>query len=166
MARLDIDHIELQSEEADLADTVREVMASVKPELDGRPFELNSPTELPRTVFDPRLLKLAVKQLIDNALKYSTPGSPVSVKLQRVNGRISLDVTNHGEPIPPQEQGRIFERFYRGLGVRGRIPGSGLGLNIAHRIAEAHNGELTVVSNPGETTFRITLPIVDAAKPA
>jgi two-component system OmpR family sensor kinase len=65
-------------------------------------------------------------------------------------------VTDHGKGIPPEDQGRIFERFYRGPHTREQIPGSGLGLSIASSIVRAHGGELTVTSRPGETTFRMT----------
>lgn len=61
--------------------------------------------------------------------------------------------------IPADEQLRIFDRFYRSPSVKRQIPGSGLGLSIAHGIVRAHNGELTVSSRPGLTTFRITLPV-------
>jgi signal transduction histidine kinase len=58
-----------------------------------------------------------------------------------------------------QEQVRIFDRFYRSPSIQEQIPGSGLGLSIAHRILQAHGGDLTVRSRPGETTFSLLLPI-------
>ena len=104
-------------------------------------------------------MKLAIKQLLDNALKYSLPGSPVTVQVQNGSGTISIAVTDRGEGIPAQEQSRIFERLYRGVSVERQIPGSGLGLSIALNIARAHDGDLRVSSRPGETTFRLTLPV-------
>jgi signal transduction histidine kinase len=71
---------------------------------------------------------------------------------------MTVDVTDHGRGIPPIEQARVFERFYRSPSVKKQMPGSGLGLSIAHGIALAHNGDLTVTSHPGETTFRLILP--------
>ncbi len=68
--------------------------------------------------------------------------------------------TDYGKGIPADEQLRIFDRFYRSPAVKRQIPGSGLGLSIAHGIVRAHNGELTVSSRPGLTTFRITLPVL------
>ena len=62
-------------------------------------------------------------------------------------------------PAAAQEQGRVFERFYRSPSVKNQVPGFGLGLAIANNIAQAHHGELTVNSRPGETTFRLTLPL-------
>jgi signal transduction histidine kinase len=71
---------------------------------------------------------------------------------------VAVEITDHGKGIPIQEQGLIFERFYRSPSVESRIPGSGLGLSIVHRILQAHGGDLTVKSQSGETTFRLTLP--------
>ena len=107
---------------------------------------------------DRRLVKLAFKQLLDNALKYSPPGSPVTIRLLPVDGGAALEIVNQGQGIRPEEQARLFDRFYRSPSVKQQVPGSGLGLSIAHSIARAHNGDLTVESQPGETTFRLTLP--------
>ena len=62
--------------------------------------------------------------------------------------------------IAIEEQARIFERFYRSPSIKNQIPGSGLGLCIAHSIVQSHNGELSVSSRPGPTTFRIILPVL------
>jgi signal transduction histidine kinase len=76
------------------------------------------------------------------------------------NGSAALhfEITDHGPGIPEQEQGHLFERFYRSPSVKNQVPGFGLGLAIASSIVQAHRGELTVSSRPGETTFRLTLP--------
>ena len=106
---------------------------------------------------DRRLVKLAIKQLLDNALKYSPPDTPVTVRVHNGSG-VTVAVTDYGKGIPVQEQSRIFERLYRSPSVQNQIPGSGLGLSIAQNIVRAHHGDLTVTSRPGETTFRLTLP--------
>jgi signal transduction histidine kinase len=104
-------------------------------------------------------LKLALKQVLDNALKYSPPRSPVTVRVSNGADAISFEITDRGQGIPEQEQGRLFERFYRSPSVKNQVPGFGLGLAIANNIVQAHHGELTVNSRPGETTFRMTLPL-------
>jgi two-component system, OmpR family, sensor kinase len=78
---------------------------------------------------------------------------------------IHFDITDHGPGIPEQEQGRLFERFYRSPSVKNQVPGFGLGLAIANSIVQAHHGQLIVNSSPGETTFRVTLPLGPAQKP-
>jgi signal transduction histidine kinase len=103
------------------------------------------------------LVKLAVKQLVDNALKYSPPDTPVTIHVHSGNG-VTVSVTDYGRGIPVHEQTRIFERLYRSPSVQRQIPGSGLGLSIAQSIVRAHHGELSVTSQPGETTFQLTLP--------
>jgi two-component system, OmpR family, sensor histidine kinase KdpD len=161
MARLDIAHIDVVLEPSDLGEVVREVVASMTTKIDGRPLEVVSPEAVAPLAFDRRLVKLALKQLLDNALKYSPAGTPVKIEMKRVEGGVAVDVTNQGAGIPVQEQRRIFERFYRSPSVQHQVPGSGLGLSIAYQIARAHNGDLTVASHPGETTFRMTLPVGD-----
>jgi two-component system sensor histidine kinase KdpD len=159
MARLDTARIDVHLEVSDVAGVVHEVIAEMQNTIDNRPFGFVCDTETPPVALDRRLVKLAVKQLLDNALKYSPPGTPVSIRAFHSGGTLILEITDHGEGIPMQEQNRIFDRFYRSPSVNRKIPGSGLGLSIASRIAQAHDGDLTVTSHPGETTFRLTLPI-------
>ena len=161
MARLDAAHIDLALEISDVGEAVREVVAAMKPEIDDRPLQLIEDSQPNPARCDRRLLKLAMKQLLDNALKYSPPETPIEIRIGRANGLVRLDFTNGGSAIPLKEQGRIFDRFYRGPSVKGQIPGSGLGLSIAHHIAKAHDGNLTVSSRPGETTFQLTLPAAE-----
>ena len=159
LARLDTARIEVRLEVADLALAAREVVESMRNEIEDRSVEVIASDQPPPLPFDRRLVGLALKQLIDNALKYSVPGTPVTIQVRHDRTSASVDVTNQGGGIPVAEQSRIFDRFYRSPSVQRRIPGSGLGLSIALRIAEAHNGDLTVMSQPGETTFRLTLPL-------
>ena len=160
MARLDTANIQVQLERSSLPNVVREVVASMEKEIDGRPVDVLSDTEQPSILLDQRLIKLAIRQLLDNALKYSAPSTPLQIAVRSGdNETMVVDVTDHGPGIPPAEQVRVFERFWRSPSVRKQMPGSGLGLSIAHAIARAHNGDLSVMSRPGETTFRLTLPI-------
>ena len=157
LARLDITQIDVHPEPYDLAEIIREVVASMRSEIDERPLQIVCDEHLPRLSVDHRLMKLAIKQLLDNALKYSPPDTPVAIRAH-VDGVLTIEVTDYGKGIPIEEQMRIFERFYRSPAAKHQIPGSGLGLSIAHRILRAHKGDLTVMSRPGETTFRMTLP--------
>ncbi|MFZ0864398.1 MAG: ATP-binding protein [Candidatus Sulfotelmatobacter sp.] len=159
MARLDTAHIEIHPELASLDETVKEVLASMQSEIDERPVQVVFDGPLQPLAFDKRLMKLAIRQLLDNALKYTPPETPVQMRAHIEDDVLIVDVTDYGVGIPEDEQRRIFERFYRSPSVKGQIPGSGLGLSIAHGIVRAHNGELTVSSHPGQTTFRITLPL-------
>jgi two-component system, OmpR family, sensor histidine kinase KdpD len=109
---------------------------------------------------DPELLRLALTQLLENACKYSQPGSTVSICIEGQPDSTGIRVTNSGSSIQLGEQHRIFDRFYRGSA--GAItPGSGLGLYVARKIAIAHGGALdldTAEANSNEVSFRLTIP--------
>lgn len=160
MARLDAAHIDVQTEVSSLEEAIRDVVATMQTAIDSRPIQIVSDPRMPPIAFDRRLLKLAVKQILDNALKYSPPGTPVTLRIQNANnGSATLEIVDRGTGISPQEQQRIFQRFYRSPSMHQQIPGTGLGLSIAQRIVQAHGGDLTVISNPGETSFRMILPM-------
>jgi two-component system sensor histidine kinase KdpD len=159
MARLSNADIDLHKERVGVAEVVQEAVASLHGECGERQVEVVSEGQLAPVPLDRRLVRLAVKQILDNALKYSPAGKPVEIRVHAGQGSVIVDVTDHGGGISVAEQARIFERFYRGPSIRQQIPGSGLGLSIASSIAQAHGGDLTVTSRPGETTFRITLPV-------
>jgi two-component system, OmpR family, sensor histidine kinase KdpD len=158
MARLDTTQIDVYPEISNVTEVIRDVVDSMHSEIDDRPVTVLS-ENLPAVVaFDRRLVKLAIKQLLDNALKYSSVEKPVVVRAYGADDRLTIEITDCGHGIPDEEQTRIFERFYRSPAIKEQIPGSGLGLSIAHRIVQAHGGDLTVTSRPGETTFRMILP--------
>lgn len=159
MGRLDTARIEVQLEQSQLAKVVREVLDAMLKEIDGRPVDVHADGHEPAIPVDRRLIKLAIKQLVDNALKYSPPGTPILISVSAANGHVVLEVTDQGKGIPISEQSHVFERFWRSPSVKKQMPGTGLGLSIAHGIARAHNGDLTVTSRPGETTFRLAIPI-------
>jgi two-component system sensor histidine kinase KdpD len=169
MARLESDHIQVRRELTDPRELVEDVVASLHTQIDHRPVDIRSEGSLPQFPLDRKLLKLALKQVLDNALKYSPPRSRVTVRVSDGvasdgNHAIQFEVTDQGQGISTQEQGRVFERFYRSPSVKNQVPGFGLGLAIANNIAQAHNGELTVNSRPGETIFRLTLPLPRTAQ--
>lgn len=104
-------------------------------------------------------LQQVVDILLDNALKYSDPGI-VEVKLQMVSrNQCLLSVSNPGQPIAPEEQGKIFERFYRSDKARTRTGSFGLGLAIAKSAVEDHNGKIWVQSNQTGNCFYVLLPL-------
>jgi two-component system sensor histidine kinase KdpD len=158
MAQLDMAHIKVQPEPSMLSELVRQVVDSMQTEIDNRPIEIAAEEHLRTTAVDRRLIRLALKQLLDNALKYSFPNTPLLIRVFDGDSTVTVEITNRGLGIPAEEQGRIFERFYRSPAVQNKIPGSGLGLTISQSIARAHQGELFVSSRPGETTFQLTLP--------
>jgi two-component system sensor histidine kinase KdpD len=106
---------------------------------------------------DRDLIGLALRQLLDNAIKYSPAEATIEVAA-RGNGATEIAVRNSGATIPEREQARIFERFYRGGHAR-QVPGTGMGLAIVQEIVRAHGGSLRVVStSEAGTTFTMSLP--------
>jgi two-component system sensor histidine kinase KdpD len=158
MARLDRSQIDLNKEPVIIAEVVHEAIAALQPLTEGRDVAVTCEDPPAVVRLDRRLVRLAIKQILDNALKYSPQGTPVAIRISAWEGSALIDITNHGQGIPAQDQRRVFERFYRGTSTRHQIPGSGLGLSIAKSIVQAHGGSLNVMSVPGETTFRMLLP--------
>ena len=96
--------------------------------------------------------------LLDNARKYSAPGSTASIRLERDRSDgFCLTVENDGSTIPPEELPHIFERFYRVTSSRGEVSGSGLGLSIAEEIVKRHGGKIWAASTRGHTAFYVRL---------
>ena len=112
-------------------------------------------------VCDRRQMVSAVANLLDNAMKYSEPGQPITLNARATDGWVTFEVRDHGVGIPSRDLDRIFERFYRVDRARSRTTGgTGLGLAIVRNVAHAHHGDVTVESNEGEgSTFRLRVPM-------
>ena len=113
------------------------------------------------TVFGDRdLLVTALRNLIDNAIRYSPENTRVGVGVRAKDGLIAVSVTDQGEGMTPEDQERVFERFYRVDSARSRhTGGTGLGLSIVKHVASNHGGEVTLWSRPGQgSTFTLRLP--------
>ena len=104
-------------------------------------------------------LKQVISVLLDNAIKYGEAGGTVTLTLQKTDRQARLTVSNPGAPIPPEQLGRLFERFYRADASRGEKSGFGLGLSIAAAIAAEHKGALKAESDAASTRFFFTLPL-------
>ncbi|WP_326967469.1 sensor histidine kinase [Arthrobacter sp. CG_A4] len=121
---------------------------------------------------DQDLLVTALRNLIDNAIRYSPENTRVGVGVRAKDGLVSVAVTDQGEGLSPEDQERVFERFYRVDAARSRhTGGTGLGLSIVKHVISNHGGEVTLWSQPGQgSTFTIRLPEMegpdDAVAPA
>jgi signal transduction histidine kinase len=116
------------------------------------------PADLPPVLVDPDLLERILLNLLSNAMKYSPADRLVRLTASRKDGEVLVSVADRGEGIAPEDQPRIFERFYRPKGVR-RSDSVGLGLYITRMLVETHGGRIRVKSTPGEgSTFSFTLP--------
>jgi two-component system sensor histidine kinase SenX3 len=117
------------------------------------------------TVYGDRdLLVTALRNLIDNAIRYSPENTKVGVGVRSKDGLIAVSVTDQGEGMTPEDQERVFERFYRVDAARSRhTGGTGLGLSIVKHVASNHGGEVTLWSRPGQgSTFTLRLPEMES----
>ncbi|NUP59909.1 MAG: two-component sensor histidine kinase [Pseudarthrobacter sp.] len=109
---------------------------------------------------DQDLLVTALRNLIDNAIRYSPANTRVGIGVRSKEGLVSISVTDQGEGLSPEDQERVFERFYRVDAARSRhTGGTGLGLSIVKHVASNHGGEVSLWSQPGHgSTFTLRLP--------
>jgi two-component system, OmpR family, sensor histidine kinase KdpD len=160
MARVEREEVNPRMETLELIPLLERLTDQFARRSPDRRIVLLKPPGSPEVKADQELLRLAVTQLLENACKYSQPGSTVTVQLQDREDKMEICVSNTGGSIPSREQHRIFDRFYRGSTTR-LTPGSGLGLYVARKIALAHGGALDFTPRkPGDedVSFRLTIP--------
>ncbi|WP_327003544.1 HAMP domain-containing histidine kinase [Dactylosporangium sp. NBC_01737] len=145
---------------ADVAALVRDVVADAAVLAETKGIRLTAPagpSPAARCPVDEPTVRRAIANLVDNAIRYAPAGSAVDAAVETADDMVAVVVTDHGSGIPPEQQDRVFQRFWRG---RGDTRGTGLGLPIANQVALAHGGELTLRS-PGPAgdgcVFRLTL---------
>jgi two-component system sensor histidine kinase KdpD len=160
MARIEAGGVRLKRQVTSIRELLGVVLQQLTTVLDGRKVLVHIREDLPGACIDRDLIAMAVRQLLENAIKYSKPGTPLVVEAKASEGTILISVIDEGPGIPEYEQSRIFERFYRGLQTRNRVPGTGMGLAIAREILRLHGGDIIVTSREGEgTEFCILVPL-------
>jgi two-component system, OmpR family, sensor histidine kinase KdpD len=158
-ARLDSTHIRLAKQKVDLVQLLKSIAKACTDENAAVEIALEVPAHALSILADLHLLKMAVYHLVDNAAKYAKPGSQVAMHLQEREGAVAIAVKNSGSYIPVEERERIFERFYRGPRTASQVAGTGIGLAVARRVAEAHRGNIWVESDEQNgTEFSLLLP--------
>jgi two-component system sensor histidine kinase KdpD len=162
MARLDRDEIKPRLQPTDLGAVIRRIAHQYTDPANGHELILKLGDGPVEVMSDPDLLGLAIVQLLDNAFRYSPPGTTIMAQAASEDGAATVRVTNQGPPILPEEQSRIFDRFYRGAAGH-QVSGTGLGLYVARKIVVAHGGSLELDAhhrNGQYTTFCLRLPTV------
>ncbi|HVO99695.1 MAG TPA: ATP-binding protein [Bryobacteraceae bacterium] len=160
MSQIDAGKLRLERESLDVAELLRRVLEHFALHSAGRTIRVNTAPNLPRISADPDLLSLALRQLVDNALKYSPPASPINVVADLEGDRVVIRVHDRGPGIPEREREKIFEKFYRRDGAKGRLPGTGMGLYIAREILRAHGGDIWIEGETDEgSEFCAGLPL-------
>jgi len=150
--RLERKPVDLPSFVADLLQRQAQVMETGRIRVE--------PAPLPPALADPTRLERIMLNLLSNALKYSAPGTEVTVRFRQRNGEIITAVADRGPGIAPEDLPRLFQRYYRPTAGRERREGVGLGLYIAKMLVEAHGGRIWAESKLGEgSVFSFSLPV-------
>lgn len=169
-SRIEAGRKEYEFKETNLADLVRSTLDSYRFQIEqnGFAFEENIASDVPPVIVDREAIARSLLNLVNNALKYSKDQKYIGVSLYRANSRVNLEVQDHGIGISPNEQEKIFEKFYRcGDPLVHNIKGSGLGLSLVRHIARAHGGDVLVESTPAKgSKFTIALPLDPALRTA
>jgi signal transduction histidine kinase len=169
-SRIEAGRKEYEFKETNLADLVHSTLDSYRFQIEqnGFSFEENISSDVPPVNVDREAIARSLLNLVNNALKYSKDQKYIGVSLYRANSHVNLEVQDHGIGIPPKEQEKIFEKFYRcGDPLVHNIKGSGLGLSLVRHIARAHGGDVLVESTPEKgSKFTIALPLDPALRTA
>jgi two-component system sensor histidine kinase KdpD len=155
LSRIEAGAVSPQRDWCDLHDAVASAAAQLAID---HPIEFALPDDMPLVRADAAQLERVFSNLIQNAVKFSPPGSPVRITGAATAGLVTVRVTDHGRGIAMHERARVFEPFFRGRGQQGA--GSGLGLAISRGFVEANGGRIVLQTGSGRgTSFAVSFPI-------
>jgi len=165
LSQLDYEEVRWRKRPLSLGDLLHQALQRwlVEAERQALKLTLCLPPDLPPVLADKDRLEQVVENLLSNAVKFTPAGGSISLGAQAQDGYIRTTITDTGIGIPPEDQGRIFERFYRVDKARSRsLGGTGLGLSIAQELIRAMGGEIELESTPGEgTRVSFLLPVAE-----
>ncbi len=162
MGQLDAGMFKLDLQLHSIQEALQPALEDAKTSIENHPMEIPVSPDLPMVRMDLQRIREVLVHLLDNAGKYSAPGTPIKVTAELKSDRLVVSVADRGAGIDSLEQTLIFDKFYRGGRQRYAAPGTGMGLSIAKVIMGAHGGTIGVVSQLGSgSVFSITLPIDD-----
>ena len=164
LSQADAGQLPLSLARVNLAELVRSAENDIAMLAPGRKTRVETPDELVIQA-DADLLSQVLGNLVSNAVKFGDADGLVELALAEQDGQAVLTVSNTGAPIPPGDQAKVFDRFYRADASRSReIEGTGLGLSLAREMARAHGGDLVLAQSDAQrTTFALRLPVPGSA---
>jgi two-component system sensor histidine kinase KdpD len=158
MTRLDAGAVTLKREWVPLDELIGGALTRLEPRLDARAVSVTLAPGLPLLSVDPVLIEQLFVNLLENADKYTPPGSPLELNATSDGLRVTVSLADHGPGLAPGTEQRIFEKFFRG--AQTRAGGAGLGLAICRGIVDAHGGTISAENREGGgAVFRVVLPI-------
>ena len=160
MAQLDTQEVRMSFSAQPLGAMIDAALQADAAALAGHEVTVRIPPALPKVNADPVWIQKLIANLLENAAKYSAAGTPITVIAEVRGDVVACSVADRGAGIEPLEQSLIFDKFYRSQNRSANTSGTGMGLAICRAIAEAHNGTISVTSQPGQgSVFTFTLPI-------
>lgn len=161
--RTDARRLTMHHDPQDIRDLVSRALDPPHPLLRGRQVAVRIENAIPKADCDAATTRRILKLLLDNALKYSPSGSPITISSNLDCGAISISVSDLGSGVPADEQPRIFEEHYRGS-HHSSVSGTGLGLASAKKLVEWQGGQIWVTNRPeGGAAFHFSLPVANGA---
>lgn len=159
MAQLDSESLQVRARPQSLREVIDLALDDIRPLLRGRTVEILVPEDQPPVPIDRELVRRVLRQLIENAAKYSAASQPITVSGELMEDRLSVTVSDCGPGIDASDHPFVFDKFFRGK-QRERVQGSGMGLAIAKAILRAHGGGIEVTNNAGHgASFTFWLPL-------
>jgi signal transduction histidine kinase len=159
-ALIDAGHLGLEPEPVRLPHLVREVADEVQRQTAVHRLVVDFPADFPLLLADPRRLRQVLRNLLDNAVKYSPDGGLIVLRAEARSVDVVVSVADQGVGIAPEDLIPLFDKYFRVQRAAGEhVPGTGLGLPITRAIVEAHGGRIWAESKLGQgTTFHFSLP--------
>jgi len=160
MSQIEAGALRVKPEPMQLRALIREIVDNARMRTEAHYFITDLPANLPRVFADARRVRQVLRNLLDNAIKYTKAGA-ITVTCEVEDAHVLVSIADQGDGIPPALLDKIFERFYQvdGASTR-RVGGSGLGLAISRGIIEAHRGKIWAENgHPRGSVFRFTLPL-------
>jgi two-component system, OmpR family, sensor histidine kinase KdpD len=159
MTRIESGGVQAQKEWQPLEEVVGAAVTRLEDQLRDHPLTISLPPDLPLVSLDSVLIEQLLINVLENASKYTPPGSPIEITATATDAQVIVEVADRGPGIPPGDEQRVFEKFYRADTSSGHR-GAGLGLAICRGIAAAHGGRIWTENRPGGgAAFRFVLPL-------
>ena len=165
LTRLESGSLRARKEWYPLEEVVSSALGRLGTRLEGREVRVKMPPEVLLAPIDPILLEQVFLNLVENAAKYSPPGSSIEIRAAAEGEEVAVEIADRGPGLPAGEEERVFERFYRVADGR-RAEGAGLGLAVCEAIVKVHGGRIEARNRPGGgAVFRFTLPVEGTPPP-